>query len=91
MNSSDTLKAANLRRFLGIVLFAVLVGLGVSILNNQAMGSGVWLLGMSLVFFGGLALAAWGVVGGRYTGDTLPANTSVRTDDASDSGAGVIA
>lgn len=64
----NSMKAANLRRFLGIVLFAALVGLGVSIEAQYGFDSVMGILGIALIAFGGLALAAWGMVGGRSGG-----------------------
>lgn len=64
------------------MLFAVLVGLGGSIITGEAMGSTMWMLGMGLAFFGGLALAAWGVTGGRHGVRWPPTRSSEPTAPA---------
>ena len=62
---SDTQKAANMRRYLGIGLFSALVGLGISAITTGGLVSLMGVGGLLLIFFGGLALAAWGAVTGH--------------------------
>lgn len=52
-------KATNLRRFLGVVLFSAIIGLGI-IMEIAADWSDV--LGWAAIVFAGLGLAAWGAV-----------------------------
>jgi hypothetical protein len=59
MNAFRTRKAANLRRVLGTVLFAAIVGLGIS---WEIMGHWSDLAGWAIIVFGGIALAAWGSI-----------------------------
>jgi hypothetical protein len=62
---SDTQKAANMRRYLGIGLFAALVGLGIAAIQTGGLVSLMGVGGLLMIFFGGLALAAWGAITGH--------------------------
>ena len=83
MNAFNTRKAANLRRALGIVLFAMFVGLGVSLESRYGIDTMYGLYGIFFIFFGGVALAVWGVVGGKsYEGAPTSAKVSMSPSHA---------
>ena len=67
MNPFLTAKAANLRRALGIVLFAAMVGVGISLELIERWGSP---MGWLIIVLGGVGLIFWGAVTARRMAET---------------------